>query len=477
MALSFKEKYSFGIGAFGKDIILAYTNIFLMIYFTDVLYLTPAFVGSLFFVARIWDAINDPVMGMIVDNTHNRFGKFRTWISIGTVLNALTLIALFHSFGLQGKALYAYISVAYILFGMTYTMLDIPYWSWLPNLTDDPHEREEVGVIPRIFASSSYVVLGVVSFQLVYFFNNLFGKSDKNGEFGYTAGAILIALIYIGTLAITVFNVKENHSDGAQAEKIDLKHMWTVLTTNKHLKAYIGLLLGFHLYNSAYSSFMVYYLKYVAKNLNLFSAYSACQLAEMLGLVMFPFLAKKVGRDSTYKLACSIGALGLCILGVSAFVNPASVVLLVSGTIGIKIGSGLVIGTITVLVADVIDYNQLQFGMRNESIICSAQTFLVKTSMAICGLLTGLALTFLGYDASLVEQSTATINGLRILVFLPSLIFILISLFIYVKGYKLKGKVLYEVREKVAQLNANTSTDDENDEDKEDIIYPETAIN
>lgn len=476
MALSFKEKYSFGIGAFGKDIILAYTNIFLMIYFTDVLYLSPAFVGSLFFVARIWDAINDPVMGMIVDNTHNRFGKFRTWISIGTLLNAVTLVLLFTSFNFQGTALYTYISIVYILFGMTYTMLDIPYWSWLPNLTSDPHEREEVGVIPRIFASSSYVVLGVVSFQLIYFFNKAFGN-EANDKFGYMAGSILIALVYIGTLAITVFNVKENSSLETQNEKIDLKHMWTVLTTNKHLKSYIGLLLGFHLYNSAYSSFMVYYLKYVAKNLNLFSAYSACQLAEMLGLVMFPIFARKLGRDSTYKIACITGVAGLSILGFSAFVAPASLILLVLGTIGIKIGSGLVIGTITVLVADVIDYNQLQFGMRNESIICSAQTFLVKTSMAICGLLTGLSLTLLGYDASLPEQSASTILGLRLLVFLPSLIFILTSLFIYVKSYKLKGKVLYEVREKVAQLNSNNKVSSKEAEERTEEVLLETVNN
>lgn len=476
MALSFKEKYSFGIGAFGKDIILAYVNIFLMIYFTDVLYLSPAFVGSLFFVARIWDAINDPVMGMIVDNTHNKFGKFRTWISIGTLLNAVTLVLLFTSFNFQGTALYTYISIVYILFGMTYTMLDIPYWSWLPNLTSDPHEREEVGVIPRIFASSSYVVLGVVSFQLIYFFNKAFGN-EANDKFGYMAGSILIALVYVGTLAITVFNVKENSSLETQNEKIDLKHMWTVLTTNKHLKSYIGLLLGFHLYNSAYSSFMVYYLKYVAKNLNLFSAYSACQLAEMLGLVMFPIFARKIGRDSTYKIACITGVAGLSILGFSAFVAPASLVLLVLGTIGIKIGSGLVIGTITVLVADVIDYNQLQFGMRNESIICSAQTFLVKTSMAICGLLTGLSLTLLGYDASLPEQSASTILGLRLLVFLPSLIFILTSLFIYVKGYKLKGKVLYEVREKVAQLNSNNKVSSKEAEERTEEVLLETVNN
>ena len=471
MALSFKEKYSFGIGAFGKDIILAYVNVFLMIYFTDVLYLTPAFVGSLFFGARIWDAINDPVMGMIVDNTHNKFGKFRTWISVGTILNALTFIAMFSTFGLNGKMLYVYISIIYILYGMTYTMLDIPYWAWLPNLTDDPHEREQIGVIPRIFASSSYLIMGIISFHLIYFFNNFLGAENENAKIGYTAGAILIAIIYITFMAITVTNVKEVDT-GSTNEKINLKYMWTILTQNEHLKSYIGLMLAYHLFNGGYGSFMIYYLKYVAGNQNLFSIYSACQLAEMVGLFLFPFIAKKFGRDNTYKLACLIPVLGLSILGISAIFMPASALLLATATILMKIGAGLIIGTITVLVADVIDYNQLKFGTRNESIICSAQTFLVKTSGAVCGLITGLALTFLKYDPTLPQQSELTITGLRLLVFIPSIIFILISLLIYLKGYKLKGKVLYEVREQVAKMNAKIEIEEE-----EKIIVGDTVTN
>ncbi len=470
MALSFREKYSFGIGAFGKDIILAYVNVFLMIYFTDVLYITPAFVGSLFFVARIWDAINDPVMGMIVDNTHNKFGKFRTWITIGTLLNAITFVGMFYTFGLEGKMLYVYISIIYILYGMTYTMLDIPYWAWLPNLTDDPHEREQIGVIPRIFASSSYLIMGIISFHLIYFFNNIFGF-NKNAEFGYTAGALLIATIYVSFMAITVFNVKETNSSSSN-EKINLKHMWTILTQNEHLKSYIGLMLAYHLFNGGYGSFMIYYLKYVAGNQNLFSIYSACQLAEMGGLLLFPFIAKKFGRDTTYKIACLVPVLGLSILGFSALFMPASAVLLATATIMMKVGAGLIIGTITVLVADVIDYNQLKFGMRNESIICSAQTFLVKTSGAVCGLMTGLALTFLKYDPTLPQQSELTITGLRLLVFIPSIIFILISLFIYLKGYKLKGKVLYEVREQVAKINVKDEAENE-----EKIIAGDIVIN
>ena len=109
MGLSFKEKYSFGIGALGKDLCYAIVSSYLMIYFTDSIGLAPAFVGSLFLVARLWDAVNDPAMGMIVDNTKTKWGKFRPWILIGTLINAVVLVFLFkRPAGLEGSSLYAY---------------------------------------------------------------------------------------------------------------------------------------------------------------------------------------------------------------------------------------------------------------------------------------------------------------------------------------------------------------------------------
>lgn len=135
------QKYSFGIGAFGKDLIVNLIGIYLMFYLTDVLGVSAAFVGTLYFVARIWDAINDPVMGFIVDKTRTRWGKFRPWILIGTLINSVATLILFTDFHLHGTALYAFVAVMYILWGMTYTIMDVPYWSWLPNLTNNPVER------------------------------------------------------------------------------------------------------------------------------------------------------------------------------------------------------------------------------------------------------------------------------------------------------------------------------------------------
>ncbi|HPB66489.1 MAG TPA: MFS transporter, partial [Spirochaetales bacterium] len=129
MKLSFGEKASYGVGALGKDMACGIVNTFLMFYFTDVIGLAPAFLGVLFMAARIWDAINDPMAGWLVDNTRGRLGKFRPWILAGTLSNAVVLVVLFSNPGLRGAGQYVFYSVVYILWGMTYTLEDIAYWS------------------------------------------------------------------------------------------------------------------------------------------------------------------------------------------------------------------------------------------------------------------------------------------------------------------------------------------------------------
>lgn len=185
-----KEKYSFGIGAFGKDLVVNLIGIYLMYYLTDILGVAAGFVGSLYFVARIWDAINDPVMGMIVDKT--KWGKFRPWLVIGTLINSIVTIILFTNFDLTGTSLYIFISIMYILWGMTYTMMDVPYWSWLPNLTNNPTEREEVSVIPRIFASLANLILGAIGLSAVIYLDTIFGTGDQSTGFLILTGIIIL---------------------------------------------------------------------------------------------------------------------------------------------------------------------------------------------------------------------------------------------------------------------------------------------
>ncbi|WP_273235495.1 glycoside-pentoside-hexuronide (GPH):cation symporter [Ileibacterium valens] len=289
--VSAREKYDFGIGAIGKEAICNMIGSFLMLYFTDTLFLVPAFVGILFFVARIWDAINDPMMGMIVDNTRSRFGKFRIWLVIGTLVNAVVFVLLFHTFNLQGTSLYIYVTVMYILYGMTYTIMDVPYWSWLPNLTNDPHERESVSVIPRFFVSLAGFSVATFGLFVINYFNQRAGLDNLYAEHGFTMFAIMITILFTVTIGIIVTNVKEEPTLDAKNEKTSLKQALKVIVKNDQLRAFIGLLLTFNLATQIAKGFAVYYFKDVCGNEYIYSVFGMAILAEMLGLVLFPAIA------------------------------------------------------------------------------------------------------------------------------------------------------------------------------------------
>ncbi len=452
-----REKLCFGIGAIGKDAICNLVGAFLMIYFTDTLYLAPAFVGILFFVARIWDAINDPVMGMIVDNTHTKFGKFRIWLVIGTLMNSVIFVLLFHSFQLQGTSLYIYVSVMYILYGMTYTVMDVPYWSWLPNLTNDPHEREKVSVIPRFFASLAGFSVSTFGLYIINYFNRISGEQNLYAEQGYTIFAFIIAIIFIITIGITVFNVKEESTLGVSANKTSLKQAFYVIVKNDQLLAFIGLLLTYNLCTQIAKSFAVYYFKNVCGNEYLYAIFGFSIIAEMLGLLCFPKIAAKISREKVYAFACGLPVAGFILLGAAGFIAPQSAILVVLCCTLLFFGSGLSLGVTTCCMADVIDYGEVKFGIRNESVTCSAQTFLMKAAMAAAGGLTGIGLQIIGYNAKAATQTAGTIMGIRVLMIVVPIILALISFLIYRKFYTLKGEKLSEVTAKINALHAKNN--------------------
>ena len=285
--LTSREKYSYGIGAYGKDLACGIVYTFLMIYFTDVVGINPAFVGTLFLMARLWDAINDPIMGMIVDNTRSRFGKFRPWIFIGTILNSVVLFLLFRKPDLEGTSLYLYYSVMYILWGMTYTIMDIPYWSMIPTLATTKEDREKISVVPRIFASLGGLTVTTFGIALV----NKLGNGNQIKGFEYFALGIVI--IFIISTIVTCINVKEKTQVQVNNEKVNIKQAFNILKQNDQLLVFIGIVLAYNLAMQLAGGAAIYYFKYVAGKESLFSLYSFFKVAEIGGLMLFPVVQEK----------------------------------------------------------------------------------------------------------------------------------------------------------------------------------------
>ena len=440
--LTRKEKYSFGFGAFGKDLVVNLIGIYLMYYLTDILGVAASFVGTLYFVARIWDAINDPIMGMIVDKTKTKWGKFRPWLVIGTLVNSVITVLIFTNFHLEGTALYVFVSIMYIVWGMTYTMMDVPYWSWLPNLTNNPTEREEVSVLPRIFASLANLILGALGLTIVIFLDNLFGNGDQST--GFLIVAVITIIIFNITIGITVKNVHEAPTNIDTGITLRFKDIWRIIFTNKELLAYIGMILTFFLCGQLIGNVMIYYFSYVTESKFLFSLYNGMGFMEIIALFLFPKIAKWLSRERVYPIATISIILGLLVILVAGYVAPKAFIPVILGTSLIKIGSGLIMGIITVSIADVIDYSEMKFGQRNESVITSTQTFLMKTAMAFSGLATGWSLTLLGYQPG-QEQSELTKNGLRVIMVVLPIICVTASFAIYKWSYHLKGTYIKDI--------------------------------
>ena len=432
--LTFREKYSYGIGALGKDLAYAIVATYLMVYFTDVVGLNPAFVGTLFLVARLWDAINDPAMGMIVDNTRSKFGKFRPWIFIGTIVNAIVIIFLFRKPNLEGLPLYAYFSIMYILWGMTYTIMDIPYWSMIPSLTSSKEEREQISVIPRIFASTAWLIVGTFGLSII----SLLGKGDTVK--GYSVFAIVVAIVFIISTMITCLNVKERVETPKNAEKVSFKQAINIIRKNDQLVVFIGIVFAMNLVMQISGTMAIYYFRYVSGKESLFSVYQAfAGIAEISGLVLLPMLTKKIGREDVFKLGSILPIGGFLVLFVAGIFAPQNAVFIAIAGVVLKLGSGFLLGSTTIMLADVVDYGEYKLGTRNESIVFSVQTLLVKGASAVAGWLVGVGLSLVGYVAGTTQTAT-TILGMKVIMIWIPIVCAIVMYSVYKSKYKINGK-------------------------------------
>ena len=451
MKLSFREKYSYGIGAFGKDLVYAFVATYLMMFFTDEVGLSSVFVGGLFFVSRFWDAINDPIMGNIVDNTNTRWGKFRPWILIGTLINAIVLVLLFvnpTSF-LSGKMVYVYCSVAYILWGMTYTIMDIPYWSMIPSFTSDPAERDKMSVIPRIFATIGGSTVNTFGLMIIA----ILGVGSNS--VGYFRLGLIISIVFVISTLITVFNVKEKNTVKNQ-EKIKLKEVFEILFKNDQLLIIIVSVIIYQIALFLVGGFALYFFKYAIQNENLYTVFTGIStIAQVCALMLFPKLVSKLSRKIVYGLACLLPIGGFLGMFFISSISTNSVLLCMSGII-YNLGFALSSASTTVMLCDAVDYGEYKIGKRSESIIFSMQTFIVKFATAFSGLIVGIGLNIINYVPNAI-QSTQTIMGMKFIMFVVPSFLMLICLGVYMKFYKLNGdfmnNILIEIEKRRCIIN------------------------
>lgn len=443
MKISFKEKLGYGIGAIGLDLSYGLFYSFLANYLTDVLAMPAVFLLILTPIARIWDGINDPMMGTIVDNTHTRFGKFRPWIMTGACLNAVVLTLLFTNPGIRlGSVwLYVYVAVMYILWGMTNTMADIPYWSMVPSFTSDQKHRNSIATIARAFSGLGQIIVVVLTTRMI----KLLGDGTDTSPQGFSRWAMIAGCILIFVAFITFVSTKERNKV-SQPEKFTFKKAFNVIKSNDQLLIFM---LFAMLSNTGWymtSGLGMYYFKVVvgdSDKLGTFGVFTGA--GQAIGLLLIPLLSKKVSKRRIVQLALCIAIFGYLGMFATAMFAGSFILLGVFSVIG-SIGIGSMFVSQTIMLADIVDYGEYKNHLRSESITFSMKGFLQKMAYTLQTIIMFAGLGISGYNGQLATGNTQFVkDSITTMTFLIPPLLIIISLIIFTKKYKLHGKLLEDV--------------------------------
>lgn len=468
--ISKQSKYAYAMSGMGRDMMYALYANFLLVFLTDAIGLPNVqliAIGTIIAIARIWDAINDPIMGTIIDNTKSRFGKFKPWILIGAFSSAIIFFILFQDLGLSGTAFIVVFAILYVLSGMTFTMNDIAYWSMYPSFTTDPKERESIGSLARIFASIG-MFLTIALVPIIY----------QNWSIGpikaFSFVALVICIIFVVSQVIVFFVVKQPKNKIIQANttKTSLLDMIKIIFKNDQL---VIIIIAIFLFNSGYfitTALGIYFFnydfnKYGGAEFTMFSAILA--VSQLTALIIFPSLMKKMSRKKLFTISVMMIAVGYAIFMSVGYILPLNMLFIGLAGLVLFSGQGFIQVLVLVMLADTIEYGQWKLGTRNESVVFAINPFVTKLATAVQVFVVSITLAASGLNEKVInpltearrlnplmstEESRLMIEqtmtssmrlNLRLSMIIIPLILIIVSYIIYRLKYRIDAKMYQEI--------------------------------
>ena len=452
MKLTGKEKAAYGLGAVGKDMVYMLSASYILYYYQDILGVSAIAMGMILMAARVFDAFNDPIMGIVVAKTRTKWGKFRPWLLIGTLINAVILYLMFAAPpALNGGGLVAYAAITYVLWGVTYTMMDIPYWSMIPAFTEGGKEREGLSTLARSCAGVGSALITIITMKCVY----LLGQGNERN--GFRMFALIIAVIFVIFISITCLSIKEKST--ADVDSPSIRQMFSALLHNDQAMAIVITIVLINCSIYITSNLVIYFFKYDFGGANWYDSFTlfnmfggAIQILSMM--VFFPVIRKWLSAMQVFVTSIGMAAAGYGILLALMFANMTNIYLLFIPAFLIFAAFGFQTVLTTVFLANTVDYGELKNGRRDESVIFSMQTFVVKLASGVAALIASICLAVckLSDDTSqVVEAAQGSVLGLRFTMTVIPIIGLVATFFIFRKRYILTEEKVEEIAAKVKE--------------------------
>ena len=399
--VSKKEYFGYFSYGFGQCFSYGLVGSFILFFYTDILGISAVAASTIFFIARVWDAVNDPMVAGFMDTRRTKTGKFKGYMKFTPIFIAISTILCFFApdISVQGKVLYA--GITYILWGMVYTVSDIPFWSLSAVISDDPQKRTNLVTAANL---GVFAGMGIVG-SLIPILVPIFGQGDLKK--GYLFAVMAIMLIGYGFMMYGHSTIKER-VEPTQGEKVHMKDVFTSLLANKHLFKMLGIFF-LNLFMNIVNGIVIYFFTYNMNNENLMTIFGLMGTASALGFFFIPTLTKKFQKRH---ILSGIVVLDIIVRMVFYFVgysNPVILMTMLALTQILHASAGPIMSS---MIAETIEYSEVKTGKRCEAITFSGQTFVGKLSTAIAGTVTGIILVTIGYVPEAAQQSPETLNGL-----------------------------------------------------------------
>ena len=376
-----KNKWLFSVSGIGRDMSYQLIAAFLLTYIQFGMTLSIAQFTTLSLLigvlGRVWDAINDPVMGAIIEGTHMKFGKFRPWILIGAVLTGLIIILMFNVQSLTGWGFVAFMIVVYLLWETTFTMNDIGYWSMLASLSSKKEQRNSVTMLTVVFAGvGAFAAQGGISFLY-----------PGNVQQAFSWISIAIAVIFVAMQVVMVLLIKERPRDQMEKnEKISVKQMWNTIKNNDQILWMTLVMLFYNIGSSMLVglAYNLYFLE-IGYDGNAIVFIAIFGIFNIVSQLFYPKLSAKLGRKKLQNisivLAC-VGYLGIALLGWTSILPFNLITLSVFGVL-VFVGQAWYYMACIINMTNCVEYNEYKRGERNEAVVSTLRPFMAKFADAL----------------------------------------------------------------------------------------------